>query len=310
MTDESTTPTDGGAPAPIAGERLAEARRARNVSIGEIARQLHLDEPKVRALEQNAFDLLGAPVFAKGYLRKYAQAVGMSADDILADYYRLNRATAAPPLIGRRMRPPRDVSPGPWIGAAMVLIVVAGAAWWWFSRGSEWLDNGTEPGTLSPVAGDRSVEQLRQGDEGQSQAAVEAEPGPADGPGGDSTDSGSAPADLPVSGLDQPRVEQPATRQPATRQPGVQRPTTGGDEVELRMTFSGDCWTEVTDAAGQRLYFGLGTAGRAVTVAGEPPLQVLLGDSDNATLSVNGERYPVPPSARRGDTARMTITGR
>jgi cytoskeleton protein RodZ len=78
--------------------------------------------------------------------------------------------------------------------------------------------------------------------------------------------------------------------------------------VELRLAFSGDCWTEVTDATGKRLYFGLGSAGRDVTVEGEPPLQVLLGNSVNATLLVNGASYPIPSSARRGDTARLTIT--
>ena len=58
---------------PLAGERLAVARRNQQITVLEIAKELHLDEHKVRALEQNDFDVLGAPVFAKGHLRKYAQ---------------------------------------------------------------------------------------------------------------------------------------------------------------------------------------------------------------------------------------------
>ena len=38
-----------------------------------------------RALERNEFDVLGAPVFAKGYLRKYAQLVHVNSDDVLAE---------------------------------------------------------------------------------------------------------------------------------------------------------------------------------------------------------------------------------
>ena len=38
---------------PAAGERLAAARRELNISVDEIAKELHLDEAKVRALERN-----------------------------------------------------------------------------------------------------------------------------------------------------------------------------------------------------------------------------------------------------------------
>ena len=55
----------GDATEPVAGERLAIARRERAISVHEIAKELHLDEFKVRAIEENRFDDLGAPVFAK-----------------------------------------------------------------------------------------------------------------------------------------------------------------------------------------------------------------------------------------------------
>ncbi len=58
---------------PMAGERLRQARHEQQISVLEVAKELHLDEPKVRALERNEFDVLGAPVFAKGHLRKYAR---------------------------------------------------------------------------------------------------------------------------------------------------------------------------------------------------------------------------------------------
>ena len=74
------------------------------------------------------------------------------------------------------------------------------------------------------------------------------------------------------------------------------------------MRFSGDCWTEVTDAAGERLFFDLGRSGRTVSVSGEPPIRVLFGDSDNVELAVDGEPYPIRASMRRGRTARFTVT--
>jgi cytoskeleton protein RodZ len=81
-------------------------------------------------------------------------------------------------------------------------------------------------------------------------------------------------------------------------------------QVALQIVFTGDCWTEVSDASGERLYFGLGRAGQTASVTGEAPLYVLIGDRENASLTVDGERYPIPLSARRGNTARLTIGGR
>jgi hypothetical protein len=44
---------------PLGGERLAAARRAHEISATDIAKELHLDELKIRALERNDFGVLG-----------------------------------------------------------------------------------------------------------------------------------------------------------------------------------------------------------------------------------------------------------
>ncbi|HWM28510.1 MAG TPA: RodZ domain-containing protein [Woeseiaceae bacterium] len=305
MTDESTTPPDGEHAAPLAGERLAEARQKREISVHEIAKELHLDEPKVRALEQNAFETLGAPVFAKGYLRKYAELVGIPVDDILADYYRLNRAPPAPLLVGPRAKPPRDLSPGPWLAGLLAIFLVTGAGWWWWSGGSEWFASLREPPALTPplddTVGDSTdegkVERLVEpaGNEPSQTAPVDAGTMVSDAPRDDASAIEALPDDPPDS-TDVATLSTTDTGQPTLR-----------SGIELSLTFSGDCWTEVTDAAGERLFFGLGSAGRTVSVEGQGPLQVLLGDSDNAHLAVNGTDYPVPRSARRGATARLMI---
>jgi cytoskeleton protein RodZ len=290
MSEDVTAPPDGGDDAPLAGERLAEARRAREVSIQEIANALHLDEYKVRALEQNEFEKLGAPVFAKGYLRKYATLVGISVDDILADYYRLNRATGVPLVMPTRVAQSWDISPGPWLGALTVIIVVAGAAWWWLSSGSEWFENRKDRSAVVPFADEP------EGESGPDQS-VPADSVEVETTASDEERQADDPAEIPARQLS-----------PAELQPAVEPPRDAErDRIELRLTFTGDCWTEVTDASGQRLYFGLGSAGRSVTMSGAPPLQVLLGNSANASLVVNGSDYPIPRSARRGDTARLTI---
>lgn len=285
---------------PVAGERLAKARRAREISIQEIAKDLRLDEPKVLALEQNEFEALGAPVFAKGYLRKYAELVGVSEDDVIADYYRLNRSAVAPPLVTRRSRPVGEFRAGPWIGGiAAVLLVILGAAWWLMS-GSDRFAERRGAGVEAPAAANapETRDAVAEPVVDEPEAATEEPPEPA-GPAIAEPDTTAA-----ASGGQRPQ-ETAARTAPAQPALGA-----ADGDLGLRLAFRGDCWTEVTDANGQRLYFGLGTSGDEVTVSGEPPLNVLLGSSDNVAVFVDGAAYPIPASARRGETARLTLNPR
>lgn len=296
MSEEPTSPAEAGETGPVAGERLAEARRARGVSLDEIARELHLDGTKVRALEQNDFARLGAPVFIKGYLRKYASLVGLSGDAVLADYERLNPSTS-PPIIRLRTQP-KQGTPGPWIATGAVVGVAALGAWWWFASGSAVTDRGTAVVDPAPVESSGT-----EGAEDRPALDVVGESEPlTDAPAGEFEVEETAPPQMPATDQEAPDVA--AARE--EEEQGVDTAPAAG-QVALQLSFSGDCWTEVTDANGDRLYFGLGTEGRTVAVEGEPPLQVLVGDSENVSVTVAGSPYTIPRSARRGDTARFTI---
>lgn len=278
---------------PVGGERLAACRRERGISIHEIAKELHLDEPKVRALEENRFDVLGAPVFAKGHMRKYAELVGVPIDDVLADYYQLNRSVGAPPVVGPPRKDRREISVSPWIAGVVVIIVVAAAAWWWIAREPMTTPVIVEPATLAPFESERQDDPIADV-EGTVTAADESDT--------------SEPADDPQIAVVESAAEPEPELQEATM-PAETEDTPAEGNVELRLSYSGDCWTEVTDATGRRLYFDLGTDGRSVTLSGVEPLGVLLGNSLNVSIQVNGFDYSIPAANRRGNTARLTIYG-
>lgn len=278
---------------PVGGERLAATRRERGISVREIAKELHLDEPKVRALEENRFDVLGAPVFAKGHLRKYAEIVGVPIDDVLADYYQLNRSAGAPPVVGPRRKVHREITMGPWVVGIIAILAVAIAAWWWFNR---------EPATVTPLESERQDEAAREADASSSLV----------------TASGAIEsyeqAELTFIAEDPQAAVAEATAESGPGPVLVEAApdnenALAGSGVELKLSFHGDCWTEVTDATGRRLYFALGTQGRSVTLSGVGPLGVLLGDSSNVSIQVDGFDYSISAANRRGNTARLTIYG-
>ena len=182
MTDEKDKPQDEAAGqidliGPIGGERLLVARNEKRVTVAEIAKELHISEQKVEALERNDFETLGAQVFAKGYIRKYAQMVGADADEVVADYDELAAADTQPVFKTRR-RLRREMSPGPWI-AVIVLIIIAATVYWvitsrpeWFSLSDQQPDASTSEITL-PQDNTVAIE-LRDDTVGLTDAASEA----------------------------------------------------------------------------------------------------------------------------------------
>jgi len=277
---EEVTTTDE-AEGPVCGERLAEARRKLQISVIEIAKELHLDDFKVRALECNDFEVIGAPVFAKGHLKKYAQLVKIDEADVLADYYQLERASGTPPVVMRRSRPQQMISLGPWV-ATVIVIAIAASGYWWFTT--------REAPPARPVTGE--IAPLPQ----QADSVAEDETELFDQPMADE-------AQVDVGPEPEPELE------PEPEPVALLPVETDVLELSLSITYSGDCWTEITDASGRRLFFDLGKSGRTVDLRGEAPFNVLFGDAANVSLVVNGASYAIRESDRRGQTARLTLTG-
>ncbi len=274
---------------PTGGERLRRARRANNISVRDVAKELHLDEYKVRALEKNDFDVLGAPVFAKGHLRKYAELVGVATDDIMTDYYQMNRAAGAPPVVGPPRKMPREINPAPWVAGGVAVIVAVAIAWWWFAYRSPEPVATPGPAMPAPFVATESAEDAAAEPPAPASTESAPEPGPAE-----------PVDDMPAEVVGE--VEELA----ADEEPGY-LPTPGVPQVDLDLAFTGECWTEISDSAGRRLFYALGQEGRVVTVSGDAPLGVILGNAENVSLTVNGAPYPIPRSAIRGRLARLTI---
>jgi cytoskeleton protein RodZ len=146
------------------------------------------------------------------------------------------------------------LSPGPWI-AVIIVIIVAAASYWWFAV---FADQAALPATTpeeTPVEQQGIViETVRQ----DSDAEIATQPAPE-----------------PVASEPEPRT-------------AAAVPVADG-EVSLSLSFTGDCWAEISDARGQRLFFEMGRDGSSVELSGVPPF------------------YPVSSNNPGSRTARLTI---
>ena len=267
------------------GQILRNARVAQDLSVEQVATELRIEAPRLVALEENRFEKIGAPVFVKGYLRQYGQRLGVDYRDLLALYYKqatLEEVGIHPsPTI--RLRDERQITI--WVVAAIALVVVVvGLAVWWMQGGL----SSTPASVTSTVSRDPDPAVAP-----ALQVAGQPEP---------------QVADLPAAGAVTEVVPPPpsdAVPQAASA-PGAPAAATAATML-LVFTFDEESWAEVTDARGERLFYGLGARGRRAALRGEPPFAVVLGNAGAVRLLVDGEAYPIPTPGRQGSIVRFSV---
>ncbi len=344
-TDKSARKTFGGkkpagrksrekaASAPSVGERLRAERTKREMSLKDAARELHLDHWLLEALERDDYDALGAPVFAKGHLRKYAALLDLPGDEIMIAYYQAERVADAPPIVSESLIRARSERPGRWLRVAGIAVLVAlgaaGAVWWFVSDEPDPLRAVGEDVTPAPVAEptETAPADTEAAGDGSSTVALAVPPPADDADAGPEQTSASTTAEQlssttpvvtsapssPSNGdsaagsttEDVVAVEPEAAPAPA---PAVAEPpaSTAGS-LRVALTFNDDSWVEINDGNGRRLLYGMGNRGTTRTVTGEPPIQVFLGRARGVRVSVDGEPYAIPAAGLRGNTARFRI---
>jgi cytoskeletal protein RodZ len=80
------------------GNSLRVHRERRGMSAAELSRVTRIPMASIEAIEADRFDELPGEVFVRGFLRAYAQAVGLLPADILARFTSSRRVAYVTPL--------------------------------------------------------------------------------------------------------------------------------------------------------------------------------------------------------------------
>src|SRR5262245_3976871 len=123
------------------GQCLHEMRARRGLTLDEIAQVTRIGKRHLVALEAEDFSELPAPVFVKGFLRSYCDALQEPCDEALGLYRQTIEATApcAPPIASgrlghggaasaRRQLPARSRRRVPLVAVAALLVLLGLAA--------------------------------------------------------------------------------------------------------------------------------------------------------------------------------------
>ncbi len=260
------------------GKRLAEIRETNNISVGAVAAELRLEIKMIQQIEAEDLEQLPNAPFVKGYLRHYARMLDVDAGPILDAYSQVCGADAPGLTKVNRLHESTSKDAAPrsttWIIVAVVVISVA--VWWWtqllsFKKSSE--------------------------EEVVSEQAQGAPVTPVDGSdSGNSASGGGVELTLPQlqsqpQVLAEPIQQTGSTAVVAASVAATATSTPTATQATIVLKFSQESWVDIADATGARLFVDLAKADSSRTVTGQPPFNVLLGNSAAVTIEYNGGLY-------------------
>jgi cytoskeleton protein RodZ len=325
-----------GSNAPRAGSDLRAARERLGWELADVAAMLRIRPAYLDALESGRLNQLPGNVYALGFLRSYATALGLDAEEVARRF----RAEAGEiPRHSELVFPVPVPERGLPAGALILLgLILAGGAYvGWYHLSGE----GRLPAeTIAPVPTRLAslAEQALPGPDGRIQIAeppppVEPTPKRADDaeqfePRQAAADSPRPkPVPQPVPAAPQPVAEMrsapipggtattaiampvpPPIRQvepPSPPAPGV--PSAGADQAvsdtpRVLLRFTGDTWVQVKERGGQALLTRVMKAGETFPVPDRPNLILNTGNAGRVEILVDGVQ--IPPIGGQGAVRR------
>jgi cytoskeleton protein RodZ len=196
------------------GERLQAARIQQGLSLDDVADRMHLSLSILKAIEDNNFEEITAPIFVKGYLRAYARIVSLNEDEMILQY--LDFYSEEDPPINSTSNILPELSVGDarikWTTYLVILVIgVLLVAWWW----------NREQNSELPISLDsQSTEQRPSTDADVIDSEIEAV-------------SKDATATITTNGVESSQVE-PAAMEPAeTAEPAAMEPAETAESAAI-----------------------------------------------------------------------------
>ncbi|PKX81936.1 cytoskeleton protein rodZ [Pectobacterium peruviense] len=327
----NTETTQDTTEAKLPGERLREARERLGLTQQTIAERLCLKITTVRDIEDGTTPADLAPTFLRGYIRSYAKLVHLPEGDLLpvVDKQAAPKTISVSPMQSFSLKKSRKKRDG-WLMTItwLVVLVVLGltGAWWWQNHQAQQAE-------INSMVDHASSMQAQT--EGQSVPLMDnSAPQETAAPGSVATPP-STPVDLSatIAATTSPSSTIASSAAPSSQSPsqanatqlqavgnallgaGAVAPTaTVADSNPvsaahaLVMTFTADCWLEVTDASGKKLFSGMQRNGGTLNLDGQSPYKLKIGAPAAVQIQFQGKPVDLTRFVRSSQVARLTLT--
>jgi cytoskeletal protein RodZ len=278
---------------PTLGRTLATERLRQNLDLEEVAKVTRISPRFLHAIETDDFDQLPGRVFARNFVRQYAQFLNLDPDAALAQFYREQSSPQDQDPLPQLLQPETEREPrgfslnlpavagvfgGEVVTSFLTFLVTIGLC-----AGGIWVFNnwGTVRTRIAPGRPLASA----------SRAASPPPPAtPAPAPEATSPDAESPTVDTsaPASTtLDSPEI------------------TAGGAAVHVLLAASEACWTRIT-ADGKVLFAGTLNAGETREINAATVIDLRAGNAGALAVKLNGS--DIPPLGPKGQIRTVVLT--
>ena len=295
------------------GQMLSAARVQQNLTQREVAETLHITMHYVNAIEHDDHDKLPGAVFAKGYIKRYAEIMALDETAVMASYEDLSHARPAV-IAGtsRNAKKARCVGKSVWVMAALatIFITLFFGLWAWNGEDADTLRGSVIP-VLSELPESASPEQpvtpmpaaptgIDSASRRSATAVREAQSLPLASPQQATVDGRTVSGSINRTETDEENAIGGASSRPATV-------VEGEGEDTLKLSFSGASWIEVRDSGHGDRYRDLRVAGDVLEIKGVAPFDVFLGDAPRIRLVLNGVDIDLLQETRIDNSMQLTV---
>ncbi|AZK63714.1 cytoskeleton protein RodZ [Pectobacterium versatile] len=324
----NTEATQDKTEAKLPGERLREARERLGLTQQTIAERLCLKVTTVRDIEDGTTPADLAPTFLRGYIRSYAKLVHLPEDELLpiVDKQAIPKTISVSPMQSFSLKKSRKKRDG-WLMTItwLVVLVVLGltGAWWWQNHQAQQaeinsmvdhassmqvqtegqsvplIDNSAAQETATP---DSVVAPSTQVDLSATVAATPSTPASATAPSSQSPTHANAAQPQAAGNV----LLGAGAVAPAAGTVAESNPVSAAHA--LVMTFKADCWLEVTDASGKKLFSGMQRNGGTLNLDGQSPYKLKIGAPAAVQIQFQGKPVDLSQFVRSSQVARLTLT--
>lgn len=296
------------------GAELREARLRLGWVLPDVARRLRIRLPFLEAIEDGRVADLPGSAYAIGFLRTYAGALGLDADEMArrfrAEATEVNRKTelAFPAPV-----PERGVPAGAVVLVGVIIAALSYAAWFRLSgdHGANTHTVPPVPARLAPLAAAIPAPpspQVASVMPSQSATPAAAMPNPAPVPAAVPAPATMAASPAPLTAPSDARP-QPTAATVASSAPAVPpSPETAPRQVAIQATA--DSWVQVRDAQGHILLSRVLRTGETWPVPDQANLMLTTGNAGGTVVLVDGQPGPSlgKPGAVRRDVPLDPVT--
>jgi cytoskeleton protein RodZ len=262
------------------GASLKRARESKGISLDQIAKETRISTRFLAAIENEEFHLLPGGVFNRGFVRSFAERVGLDPDQTVADYERLvsprepaeTGPSAAQASKVERPKPDRRLYP-----IAIGILALAIVIFYVVTRES---NQKAETATSSAPVVSTPPEQT---------------PTPAPSPA--TTETNTAPSTA---------QELPTPAPPASVPPAPPAPVANTQALTLDIAVTETTWIRVRSDGNSVIPGEILEPGMTRKFTAENSISISVGNAAGLTLKIND--MPLKPLGKSGQVRSVTIT--